>query len=110
MVLEPIECPRTLPAPNVTSRMPHIEFTSQLARHVDCPPGRSVNASSLREALEVVFKDHPQLREYVLDAQGTIRKHIAVFIDGEMLPQRDQLDIPVAQRGEIFVMQALSGG
>jgi sulfur carrier protein ThiS len=90
--------------------MPHIEFTSQLAQHVDCPPGRSVDASSLSEALEVVFDEHPQLRGYVLDDQGAIRKHIAVFIDGEMLHQRDHLDVPVSRSSEIFVMQALSGG
>lgn len=90
--------------------MPHIEFTSQLAQHVDCPPGRSVDASSLREALEVVFADYPLLRGYVMDDQGAIRKHIAVFIDGEMLRNRDQLDVAVGNDGEIFVMQALSGG
>jgi molybdopterin synthase sulfur carrier subunit len=90
--------------------MPHIEFTSQLAQHVDCPPGQTVDASSLREALEAVFADHPQLRGYVLDDQGAIRKHIAVFIDGEMLQQRNELDVAVGSSGEIFVMQALSGG
>lgn len=90
--------------------MPHIEFTSQLAQHVECPPGKSVDATSLSEALETVFQEHPQLRGYVMDDQGAIRKHIAVFIDGEMLHQRDQLDIPVTPEGEIFVMQALSGG
>ena len=103
--MHPIQALRTLPA-----RMPHIEFTSQLAQHVDCPPGRSVEATSLREALEVVFSDYPQLRGYVLDDQGAIWKHIAVFIDGEMIHQRDHLDVAVGSNGEIFVMQALSGG
>ena len=90
--------------------MPSIEFTSQLAQHVECPAGQSVDATSLHEALETVFSEHPQLRGYVLDDLGAIRKHIAVFIDGEMLRQRDQLDIPIQPNGEIFVMQALSGG
>ena len=90
--------------------MPHIEFTSQLAQHVDCPPGQSVNASSLSEALDAVFADFPKLRGYVLDDQGAIRQHIAVFIDGEMVHHRDRLDIPVDHSSEIFVMQALSGG
>ena len=90
--------------------MPSIEFTSQLAQHVECPAGQSVDAKSLHEALETVFTEYPQLRGYVLDDQGAIRKHIAVFIDGEMLRQRDQLDVPVTPDGEIFVMQAFSGG
>ena len=90
--------------------MAHIEFTSQLAQHVECPPGQAVSASSLSDALDCVFAEYPKLRGYVLDDQGAIRQHIAVFIDGEMLHQRDRLDIPVGEKSEIFVMQALSGG
>jgi hypothetical protein len=90
--------------------MARIEFTSQLAQHVECPSGQSVNASSLSDALDCVFAEYPKLRGYVLDEQGAIRQHIAVFIDGEMLDRRDRLDVPVGDQSEIFVMQALSGG
>lgn len=90
--------------------MPHIEFTPQLAQHIDCPPGQSIEASSLQETLETVFSDYPKLRGYLLDDQGIIRKHVAVFIDGKLLHQRYRLDIPVSDSSEIFIMQALSGG
>jgi molybdopterin converting factor small subunit len=90
--------------------MPHIEFTSQLAQHVDCPPGQEIDADTLGEALDSLFEQYPRLRDYVLDAEGAIRQHIAVFVDGEMLRQRESLDVPLADRSEVFVMQALSGG
>lgn len=90
--------------------MPHIEFTPQLAQHIDCPSGQSIEASSLQETLDVVFADFPDLRGYLLDDQGMIRKHVAVFIDGQLLHQRYRLDIPVSDNSQIFVMQALSGG
>ncbi len=90
--------------------MPRIEFTSQLAQHVECPPGQNVEAETLNEVLEMMFVEHPRLRGYVLDDQGVVRQHIAIFIDGEMLRQRDVLDVPLNSRSEVFVMQALSGG
>lgn len=90
--------------------MPYIEFTPQLAQHIDCPPGQSIKASTLQESLDCVFKDHPDLRCYVLNDQGMIREHVAVFIDGQLLHQRCRLDIPVSDNSQIFVMQALSGG
>ena len=90
--------------------MPHIEFTSQLAQHVNCPSDQMVTASSLAEALEVVFTQYPEMRDYVMTEEGCLRQHIAVFLDGEMLARRDELQIPVSEKSEIFVMQALSGG
>ncbi len=89
--------------------MPRIEFTRQLTRHVDCP-AVTVRATTLREALEQVFQDNPPLRSYVLDDQGAVRKHVALFVDNQLLRQRDRLDIPIADDAEIYVMQALSGG
>lgn len=90
--------------------MPQIEFTSQLAQHVECPPVQQVEAATLEEALAKTFADYPRLREYMLDGQGKMRPHIAVFVDGEMLRNRNDLGISLADRSEIFVMQALSGG
>ncbi|MGI9474617.1 MAG: MoaD/ThiS family protein [Rubripirellula sp.] len=90
--------------------MPHIEFTSQLAQHVECPADQTVNASSLAEAFELVFTQYPDMRSYVMTEEGVLRQHIAVFIDGEMLANRDKLEVPVGEKSEIFVMQALSGG
>ena len=89
--------------------MPRIEFTRQLLRHVDCPSA-TVDAATLREALESVFALNPQLRGYVLDDQGSVRQHVAVFIDNQLVRQRESLDIPLAPTAEVYVMQALSGG
>jgi hypothetical protein len=46
----------------------------------------------------------------VLDEQGTLRKHMAVFINGESIHDRIHLSDPVPPDGEVYVMQALSGG
>ena len=62
------------------------------------------------EALDQVFETQPKLRSYVLDDQGRLRKHVAVFVDGEMVHDREGLTDPVSQKTEVFVMQALSGG
>ena len=89
--------------------MVHVEFTSQLAQHVDCPSDQSVDASALSEAFDMLFTEHPKLREYVLDEQGAVRSHISIFVDGEIVQQRD-LDLPLHPNSEVFVMQAISGG
>ena len=90
--------------------MPHLEFTSQLAQHVECPATQRVTATSLHEALETMFTQFPGLRTYLTKEDGSLKQHIAIFIDGEMLPHGDSLDVRVSDNSEIFVMQALAGG
>ena len=91
-------------------QMPHLEFTSQLAQHVDCPSHQTVTATSLKEALESMFSQFPALRDYVMQADGSLQPHVSIFIDGHMLPHGESLDLAVDDESQIFVMQALAGG
>lgn len=87
--------------------MARVRFTGNLIRHVHCEPCE-VPGATVREALDAAFRLRPGLREYVLDEQGGLRKHMNVFVDGEMIKDRRGLSDPAGL--EVFVMQALSGG
>ncbi|MES2564454.1 MAG: MoaD/ThiS family protein [Pseudomonadota bacterium] len=89
--------------------MPRVVFTSNLQRHIACPE-RDVVAGTVAQALEVVFADTPALREYVLDDQGHVRKHVHIYVDGQRIADRLRLTDEVEPASEIFVLQALSGG
>ena len=89
--------------------MAQVVFTPNLQRHVNCPPSVA-DASSVREALDLVFAANPQLRSYVVDEQGRLRKHINVYVNDRMVNDRTALSDAVAPSDEIFVFQALSGG
>jgi hypothetical protein len=45
-----------------------------------------------------------------LDEQGSLRKHVNIFIDGKMINDRNKLSDPFTTGSEIYIMQALSGG
>jgi len=89
--------------------MPRVTFTPNLQRHV-LLPNREVPGDTVAEVLEAVFADEPRARGYVLDEHGSLRKHMAIFISGRMIADRERLSDPVEPDAEIFVMQALSGG
>ena len=89
--------------------MPAIHLTSHLRRVAPSGPTR-VEAATLGAALDAYFRIAPRVRSYVLDDQGRLRKHVAVFIDGELLTDKRDLGRSVAPDSEIYVMQALSGG
>ncbi len=89
--------------------MPRVVFTQNLQRHVECPPV-SVEGGTVREVLEEVFGENERARGYVLDERGALRKHMNIFVDGHQVRDRTGLSDPVPADGEIYVMQALSGG
>jgi sulfur-carrier protein len=89
--------------------MPHVLFTQNIQRHVDCPP-RMVEGGTVREALDEVFRDNPRARAYVLDDQGALRRHMAIYVDGALIRDRERLSDQVSPASRIGVFQALSGG
>jgi molybdopterin synthase sulfur carrier subunit len=89
--------------------MPTVEFAPALTRHVACPR-QELPAASLRAALDAAFGAAPALRGYVLDEQGAVRKHVAVFVNGRMIGNRTELDLPLADADRVLVIQALTGG
>ena len=89
--------------------MPIVSFAPQLQRHVSCPSQR-VDAVTLGEALRQAFVSAPALERYVLDEQGHVRKHVAVFVNNQMITSRRNMALPVAVEDNIMVIQALSGG
>ncbi len=89
--------------------MARVVFTPNLQRHVTCPPA-DVPAGTVREILDAVFAANPRARGYVLDEHGGLRKHMVVFIDAAQVRDRTHLSDAVAADGEVYVMQALSGG
>lgn len=89
--------------------MPKVQFTEALQRHVACPATEAAG-NTVREVLDRVFDELPKVKGYVLDEQQALRKHMAIFLDGEMIVDRLGLSDHVEPDTEIYIMQALSGG
>ncbi len=86
-----------------------VEFAPALRRHVDCAP-QLVASGALREVLEAALCAAPALATYVFDDQRAVRRHVAVFVNRQLVQDRATLSQPVADGDRVFVVQALSGG
>ncbi len=89
--------------------MAKVVFTPNVQRHVGCPAAEA-GGRTVREVLDNVFTANPQARGYVLDDQSALRKHMAIFVDGQMIRDRARLADAVRETSTIYVFQALSGG
>ena len=90
--------------------MSTVLFTSALQRFLPVPSAQVTGATTIGDALAAVFASEPRLRGYVLDDQGALRRHVAIYVNGRPISDRARLTDAVAQDDEIYVFQALSGG
>lgn len=89
--------------------MATVLFTQQLRRFTETPE-IDTNAETLRAALEEAFAANAQLRGYILDEQGHLRKNVAIFIDGRRIRDHVSLNDTLSPCSTVHVLQALSGG
>jgi hypothetical protein len=89
--------------------MPTVRFTQNIQRHVACPT-REVAGGTVREVIEDYFRTNAKARGYVLDDQGKLRHHMAAFIDGQQIEDRDDLSDRVPRDAVVDLVQSLSGG
>ena len=89
--------------------MPTVSFTRALQRFLAAPYA-TVEGATVGDALGAVLASRSTLRGYVLDDQGALRRHVAVYVNGRAVADRRGLSDPVGPEDEIYVIQALSGG
>ena len=89
--------------------MPTVRFTRNIQRHVACPTC-VVPGATIRDVLDGYFRLYPAARGYVLDDQGRLRQHMAIFIHGSQILDRDDLSDGVPPDAIVDLVQALSGG
>lgn len=90
--------------------MPTVKFTKALKRFFPMLQDTAAGGSTLTAILSEMDEHYPGVKNYLLDEQGKLRKHVNIFIDGNMITDRDTLGDALTDRSEVYIIQALSGG
>jgi molybdopterin synthase sulfur carrier subunit len=71
-----------------------------------------INSSpeTVAEVLSALWKDHPGLRDRIVDEQGAVRQHINIFVGDEAIRFTDGLSTKVPADVEVLIVPAVSGG
>ena len=86
--------------------MATVKFTYALKRFF--PDLKEMNAAgnTLTEVFNEVEASYPKVRSYLLDEHGSLRGHVNIFIDGNIIEDRDGLSDRCSPNSEIDIMQA----
>jgi MoaD family protein len=69
-----------------------------------------VEGGTVGEVLDAVFDRHGELRDRLADGDGSLRRFVNVYVDGEDIRFTDGLDTTVADGNEVQILPAVAGG
>ena len=70
----------------------------------------SLEAPSVRAALEEIERRHPALYRSVCDETGAVRRHVNLFVNACHVRDREGLDTALAPGDVVWILPAVSGG
>ncbi len=70
----------------------------------------SLSAADMRAVLGELERLHPSLHRSVCDETGTVRRHVALFVNTSHIRDREGLDTALAPGDVVAILTAVSGG
>jgi molybdopterin converting factor small subunit len=70
----------------------------------------SVDGASLGAVLTALTAAHPDLREQIFEADGTLRRWVNVYVDGADVRHLAGLETPTHDGIEVVILPAMAGG
>ncbi len=92
------------------SPMALVSYTPHLRRFFPELESEEVAAADVAELVRALEARHRGLSAYLVEEDGTLRKHVNIFVDGDPLRDRKALTDPLTPTSTVHVLQALSGG
>ena len=90
--------------------MAKIRFTSALKRFFPTLTESEIEGDTVRDVLNNIEKIYPGISNYLMQDDGTLRKHVNIFVQGNLIENRQTLSDKVKHTDELMIIQALSGG
>jgi sulfur-carrier protein len=86
--------------------MPVVHLREPLKRLAGDRSEHALDGGSVGELLAELERTHPAAKGWILDERGVLRRHINVFVNGELGGQ----DTPLDAEDRVDVLPAISGG
>ena len=70
----------------------------------------SVQGETVSQALADLMEQHPAFRPHLVNAEGRLRPHINLFVEGSNIRNLQGLDTPLADADTLRVVPSIAGG
>ncbi|MEJ7786831.1 MAG: ubiquitin-like small modifier protein 1 [Solirubrobacteraceae bacterium] len=87
-----------------------VKLPTQLRASVGGASTVPVTGATVKEVLDAVYAEHPDLRERICGEDGELRRFVNIYVGGEDIRYLDGLATPVDEGGEVQILPAVAGG
>jgi sulfur-carrier protein len=78
--------------------------------HVDDRKEVEAMGSTVGELLNDLVIRHPDLREQLFTAEGSLHRFVNLYVNGRDVRYLEVLDTPVGERDSVIILPAMAGG
>ena len=87
-----------------------LRIPSPLRRFTNGESSIDVNGDNVREVLEELFSAHPDIKDHLVEDNGSLRNFVNIFIEGEDIRQKGGMDAEVSDGSDVRIIPSIAGG
>ena len=87
-----------------------VRIPTPLRRYTGGKEAVSVEGASVSAIIENLEKNHPGLKERICEADGSVRRFVNLYVNGDDIRFLDNLNSKVKDGDEISIVPAIAGG
>ncbi|HEX9388736.1 MAG TPA: MoaD/ThiS family protein [Anaerolineales bacterium] len=90
--------------------MPTVRFPAVMKYYVNNQFEFSISASTTGELIERIIEQYPSVKFHLVDAEGNLRKHFNVFVNGTHIRDLEGMATSLKEDDKVILMASAAGG
>ena len=87
-----------------------LRIPSPLRRFTNNQSELEVHGDNVQNVLEELFEAHPDIKNHLVEDDGSLRNFVNIFVDGEDIRQKGGLDAEVKEGTDVRIIPSIAGG
>jgi molybdopterin converting factor small subunit len=87
-----------------------VRFPAVMKYYVNNQTEFPVSAATAGELIAKIIDQYPAVRVHLVDANGRLRRHFNVFVNGTHIRDLQGLDTPLREEDRVILMASAAGG
>ena len=90
--------------------MPTVRFPAVMKYYVNNQAEFSVPATTVSDLVMRVIEQYPSVKFHLVDAEGKLRKHFNIFVNGTHIRDLNGMETPLNEEDRVVLMASAAGG